>query len=58
VPEKNAPVTFRPFESLAGGYGLNDGSIDFDLRVGRLADAAGIYLDLGAGRTAWFGDDA
>lgn len=48
---------FRPFDHYFGGFGPNDGTVDFYLRVGSLAGHTKTLLDLGAGRAAWFEDD-
>ena len=50
-------MTYTPHEARVGGFIENDGTIDFYLRIGSIANPDGAYLDLGAGRGAWFEDD-
>lgn len=40
-----------------GGFTPGDGTIDFYLRVGSLADSNATLIDFGAGRAGWFEDD-
>lgn len=48
---------FDPYEHMAGGFSVNDGTIDFYLRIRSLIKKTDVVLDLGAGRAAWFEDD-
>lgn len=50
-------TVYRPFENHFAGLSPTDGTMDFYLRVNALANSTGTYLDLGAGRAAWFEDD-
>jgi SAM-dependent methyltransferase len=45
-------------ELAVGGYSAYDGTVEFYTRVGLLTTPQSRVLDLGAGRGAWFEDDA
>ena len=45
-------------ELAIGGYSAYDGTVEFYTRVGLLVSPESRVLDLGAGRGAWFEDDA
>lgn len=48
---------WSPHATKLGGYGPNDGTIDFYSRVATLAAPDRVLLDLGAGRGEWYEDD-
>lgn len=48
---------FQPFKDHFAGFGPNDGTVDFYLRVGTLAGSDKLLLDFGAGRAEWFEDE-
>lgn len=49
---------YQPEDGFLGGYTPNDGTIEFYGRVKAFARPEHSVLDLGAGRGAWFDDDA
>ena len=50
-------MEFDPHAHMVGGFSVNDGTIDFYLRIRSLIKKTDVVLDLGAGRAAWFEDD-
>jgi SAM-dependent methyltransferase len=50
-------MSYKPGDTMVGGFTENDGTIDFYLRINTLIDSTSIVLDLGAGRASWFEDD-
>ncbi len=48
---------YEPHSIKFGLYSQNDGTLDFYMRVGQLADAEKVYIDFGAGRGQWYEDD-
>ena len=48
---------YDPHSNLVGGFSVNDGTMDFYLRVNSLLNEKATVLDFGAGRAAWFEDD-
>jgi SAM-dependent methyltransferase len=50
-------MSYKPSDTMVGGFTENDGTIDFYLRINTLIDSTSIVLDLGAGRASWFEDD-
>lgn len=51
-------MKFSPSSNMVGEFTDNDGTIDFYLRINSLLGSSDTVLDLGAGRAAWFEDDA
>jgi ubiquinone/menaquinone biosynthesis C-methylase UbiE len=49
---------YDPEDGFYGGYTPNDGTVEFYGRIKALAKPADTVLDLGAGRAAWYEDDA
>ena len=45
---------FKPNEKLPGKFSINDGTLDFYLRVRTIINKKKIVLDLGAGKGVWF----
>jgi|TARA_B110000238_G_C16111463_1_gene432862 2-polyprenyl-3-methyl-5-hydroxy-6-metoxy-1,4-benzoquinol methylase len=45
---------YKPNEKLPGKFSINDGTLDFYLRVRTIINKKKIVLDLGAGKGVWF----
>jgi SAM-dependent methyltransferase len=50
-------MEFDNSSNMIGGFAVNDGTIDFYLRINYLIKKTDVVLDLGAGRAAWYEDD-
>ena len=46
----------KPFIDLPDGFSINDGTIDFYLRIRTLVNKKKKVVDLGAGEGLWFND--
>ena len=50
-------MAFEPNQQFFGGYGPQDGTVDFYGRINSILRPDMVVLDLGAGRGAWYEDD-
>lgn len=48
---------YEPGKAYFGGFLPNDGTVDFYTRVNSLAHSGAVFLDYGAGRSAWVEED-
>lgn len=55
---EESKVPYDPQANMIGGFSENDGTIDFYLRINSLLQDNFVVLDFGAGRGAWYEDDA
>tara|TARA_X000000950_G_C13871038_1_gene642904 strand:- start:345 stop:1061 length:717 start_codon:yes stop_codon:yes gene_type:complete len=50
-------MNYNPYQKLVGEFSINDGTIDFYLRIKSLLKEEFKVIDFGAGRASWFLED-